>query len=178
MALADTLSLDRLPPWALYGGAGLVAGGGYLLYRRRKAAAAGAPAAAAPAPAQSFDPNQQPSLVPYYLTADQGQGTQGTGRQRPTSWPRPAVPPPATNVTGTSGGAVGSVIPPIPPILPGNVTVPQAQTAASSVLNAFKADPCAGKSKSVPGFEPAPPGMWAEPIMVQGQTIGVAYHPC
>lgn len=40
------------------------------------------------------------------------------------------------------------------------------------------ADPCAGRPHEVPGYAPAPPGMWAEPIVVQGTVIGVAYHDC
>src|SRR5262245_31756994 len=113
VALTD--ELERLPPWALYGGAGVLAGGGYLLYRRRKATAAtGPPAGSSGATStMAYGASDQPSsIVPYYLTANPDQTTQGTA-------PPPvlgASVPGGSSATGSPIG--GGVLPPIPPILP------------------------------------------------------------
>jgi len=80
------------------------------------------------------------------------------------SAPPPAAvtpPPPAATETGPA---------------PRPVTTTIAQKAAAAVVGA--AARCAGKPNVVPGYAPAPPGQWAEPIVVQGTTIGVAYHDC
>lgn len=131
MALADTF--DRLPPWALYGGAGLAAGGGYFLYRRRRQQQAGAGAGAAQATTASSPATssldygasaQQPSIVPYYLTSGQGQGSYGGGR-RSVPTPTGASVPGGSAATGTgAAGPAGGVLPDIPPILPVSPTPP------------------------------------------------------
>lgn len=119
MAALGSLRLDNLPPWALYGGAGVVAGGGYLLYKKRHAAADGA---AAPSTAMSdlsaysspaSASGQQPSIVPYYLTADQqNPGGSATMTQRKPPKTTPARIPPATGVS------TPATLPDLPPILP------------------------------------------------------------
>lgn len=117
-------TVESLPPWALYGGAGVAAGGGYLLYRRRKAASASVPAAtaaAAPAAVQSAldlgAQTQQPSIVPYYLTAN-SPGTPN-GATAATDQVKKRKPPktiPASIPSATGAGT--TTLPDIPPLLP------------------------------------------------------------
>jgi hypothetical protein len=121
VALAD---LERLPPWALYGGAGVAAGGGYLLYRRRRSGGGTATLSPPAAPVQSAldlgAATQQPSIVPYYLTGGAGQNGSTTLRQRRPQTPVPAGIPPAT-------GANPGPLPDIPPLLPISTPPPPAQ---------------------------------------------------
>lgn len=118
MAITDTL--DRLPPWALYGGAGVAVGGGYLLYRRRKASASGSAASStAPAAVQSAldlgSQTQQSSVVPYYLTEQSGQQASTTMDQRR---PPRTIPSSVPSPTGVSSGSGAAQLPDIPPLLP------------------------------------------------------------
>lgn len=76
--------------------------------------------------------------------------------------PPPATPPPPPAAETTPA--------------PAPITTSIAQQAAAAVVGA--ANRCAGRPTVVPGYPPAPPGQWAEPIVVQGTTIGVTYHDC
>lgn len=134
MAALD--SLRRLPPWALYGGAGVVAGSGYLLYKKRKAAAAGATSGTptslnVTAPLQT-DSGQQAGVVPYYLTANPA-ATGGGWRQPPP--PVGAAVPSGSSATGSTG-TPGSVLPDIPPLLPISPTGPAPAPAPAPVTAA------------------------------------------
>lgn len=141
MAALD--SLERLPPWALYGGAGLVVGGGYLLYKKHKAAAAGtAPSTAMSALSAYSSPaslsGQQSSVVPYYLTDQAGIPASTTLTQRRPIQTIPAGIPSATGVSSPT------TLPDIPPILP--VNPPAAPTPSAPAAPA----PAPGGSNNIP----------------------------
>lgn len=148
MALADTLSLDRLPPWALYGGAGVVAGGGYLLYRRRRSASGSSAAPSAAAPVQSAldlgAQTQQSSMVPYYLTdQSQQQGSTTMTQRRP---PR-TIPSSIPGSTGASSGSGAAQLPDIPPLLPPSSP---GTPAPPPVAPPAPAAPAPGQSNNLP----------------------------
>lgn len=78
----------EVPDWAVYGGIGLVGAGGFYLYKKRQSAKASAAnsgsvsTAGSSAGTAATSVNQQPSIVPYYLTSGTGQprGTYGSSQ--------------------------------------------------------------------------------------------------
>jgi len=133
-----TIGGRPIPDWALYAGAGVVVGGGYFLYKKRKAAASTAtPAtsggAAAPVPSTAYSDTssgQQSSIVPYYLTGNQGsQGSYGIGSlSGSTPLPTPSGTPAGPTASGSTSDQNAAVLPPIPPLLP--VTPPSPTSVA------------------------------------------------
>lgn len=125
-----------VPDWAVYGGIGLVGAGGYFLYKKRKSTQTSASASGSYGGAStgtSAASNQQPSIVPYYLTGNTGQPT-GT-------------------YTGTSGGGVDQAPLPVPAGVAtgGNILSP-----TNNILTSPTPAPSL-PSPPVPPPAPAPP---------------------
>lgn len=142
MAL-DLAALRRLPPWALYGGAGVAGGGGYLLYRRRRAASSAAPVATQAAPVQSAldigAQTQQSSIVPYYLT-DQSASSNGTNALPAIGVPKKRPPKVTPAAIPSAIGATTTTLPDIPPLMPVAPTAPPPPPSAAPAAPAQTAN--------------------------------------